>query len=315
MGGIGIVNNPRSRRNRRWPGTARRLAALLGDDGEIVDASTPAELSRAVERLRAARIDLLAVNGGDGTGHQVLTAWCRASPGAPLPSLLLLRGGSTNAVATGNGVRGRPERILREALARLRRGEPIPAAERDLLRVRADGGEPLHGFLFGTGAMVAFLEAHGSARLHSAAGAAWLLARAAASALAGGRLAASLVRRDRLQVSTDGDEWPDASYLALAAGSTPHVGFGFPAFHRCAEQPGFFHAVGITGSLARLALSLPLVRRGAPWRRSLAQDEVARSLRLQAEEDGIRFTLDGDLYGPARSVSVETGPPVRIAVP
>jgi len=315
MGGIGIVNNPLSRRNRRRPRTARRLAALLGSDGEIVDASTPEELHRAVERFRAARIDLLGVNGGDGTGHQVLTAFARASAGEPLPRLLLLRGGSMNTVAKGNGVHGRPERILRETLARIRRGDPVRTVERDLLRIRADGGEPRHGFLFGTGSMVSFLEAYAAAGVPSAVSAAFLLARLAVSALVRGKLAASLVRRDRLRVSTDGDEWPDGSYLALAAGSTPIVGFGFPAFHRCAEQPGFFHAVGITGSLAQLALAVPRIRRGAPWRRRLAQDEVARELLIHAEAGGIRFTIDGDLYGAERAVSVETGPGVEIVVP
>lgn len=307
------MNNPRSWRNRWRPGSARRLAALLGSDGELLDAATPDELARAVEHFRAARIDVLGVNGGDGTGHQVVTAFARSSGGAPLPRLLLLRGGAMNSVAAGAGVRGRPARILRETLARIRRAEPLSTVERDLLRVRADGGAPRYGFLFGTGAMVAFLEAYGATGFPSAVTAAFLVARAAISALVGGRFAASLGRHDRLRVSADGDEWPDGSYLALAAGSTPSVGLGFPAFHRCAEQPGSFHAVGITGSLAQLARAAPRIHRGAPWRRRLAQDEVARELVLEGE--GIRFTIDGDLYGAERTVAVETGPGVEIVVP
>ncbi len=128
-----------------------------------------------------------------------------------------------------------------------------------------------------------------------------------------GRFAASLTRREPLRVSTDGDEWPDGSYLALAAASTPDVGFGFLAFARCLEQPGFFHVVGITGSLPQLALSVPRIRRGGPWRRRLAQDEVSRALVV--EGDRPRFTVDGDLYSAERAISVETGPPVEIVVP
>ena len=86
------------------------------------------------------------------------------------------------------------------------------------------------------------------------------------------------MRRQRLKVVTDGDEWPDVPYLALVAGATPDIGFGFKAFARCAEQPGSFHAVGLTAGLLPLALALPRIHRGAPWRRALAQDEVAREL-------------------------------------
>jgi len=122
-----------------------------------------------------------------------------------------------------------------------------------------------------------------------------------------------VTRRVRLRVETDGDAWPDGRYLALAASSTPDIGFGFLAFHRCGEQPGFFHAVGVTGSVARLALALPRLRRGSPWRRRLAQDEVARELVV--EGDAPRFTIDGDLYAAARTVRVETGPAVEIVLP
>jgi diacylglycerol kinase (ATP) len=313
MGGIGIVNNPRSRRNLRRPGIARRLRERLAHDGEVIDASTPDELERAVERFRAARVDVVGVNGGDGTTHYVVTAFARAFGKEPLPRLLLLRGGAMNTVARGNGVRGGPEGILREVLIRLRSGAPLRTRERDLLRVSADGGAPRYGFIFGTGIVVAFLEAYYATRRPCAATAALLVARAAGSALVNGRFARALARRESLRVAADGDEWPDGSYLALVAGSTPDIGLGFRPFGRCDEQPGFFHAVGVVGPLPALALAAPRLLRGAPWRRRLAQDEVVRTLVVQAEQP--RFTLDGDLYAARRSVTVETGPAVEIVVP
>jgi diacylglycerol kinase family enzyme len=313
MGGIGIVNNPRSGRNVRRPEVARGLRSLLRHDGELIDASTPEELARAVERFRAARIDVLGVNGGDGTGHHVLTTLVRAYGPDPLPALLLLRGGAMNTVAHGHGIRGGPERILRAVLARRRSGAPVREVERDLLRVEADGGAPRFGFIFGTGVMVTFLDAYYATGRPCVSAATLLIARALASALVDGRFAASLARRERLRVATDGEEWPDTSYLALAASSTPDIGLGFRAFQRCSEQPGFFQAVGVTGSVAQLALAAPRVRRGAPWRRRLAHDEVARELLV--EGDRPRFTIDGDLYGAGRSVAVTTGPAIRLLLP
>jgi diacylglycerol kinase family enzyme len=313
MGGIGIVNNPRSRRNQQRPGLARQLRERLGDDGEVVDASTAEELERAVERFRATDIDLLAVNGGDGTGHVVLTAFARVYDGAPLPRLLLLRGGAMNTVAHGHGIRGGPDSILREVLIRRRHGFPLRTVSRDLLRVEADGGAPRYGFIFGTGAVVTFLEAYYKDRHPSALTAAILLARAIGSAVAGGTFAEALTRRERLRVETDGEAWPDGSYLGLIAGTTPDIGFGFKVFHRCDEQPGFFHAVGITASPVQLALALPRIRWGRPWRRRHAQDEVARELIIDAQQP--RFTIDGDLYAAEERVRVSTGPGVEVVIP
>ena len=283
------MNNPGSRRNRRQPRTVRRL------------------------RASSSGVDVLGVNGGDGTVHFVLSAAIRAWDGAPLPRLLLLPGGAMNTIARGTGVRCPPERALREVLVRRRRGDAIPTVDRDLLRVSADGAPPTYGFIFGTGSIVAFLDAYYATGHPCPATAAFLVVRGIASALVNGRFAASLARRERLRVSTDGDEWPDGSYLAVAAASTPDVGFGFLAFARCLEQPGFFHVVGVTGSLPQLALSVPRIRRGSPWRRRLAQDEVSRALFV--EGDAPRFTVDGDLYAAQRAISVETGPGVEILVP
>jgi diacylglycerol kinase family enzyme len=314
MGGIGIVNNPRSRRNRRNPGLAVRLRAQLDGEGEVADAATPEELDRAVERFRAARVDVVGVNGGDGTGHFVLTALARAYGSTPLPRLLLLRGGAMNTVAHGHGIRGGPEHILRDVLGKLRHGFPLRTTPRDLLGVSADGGAPRYGFIFGTGAIiVGFLDAYYATGRPTPATAAALVARGVASSLFGGRFASSLTRRSRLRVTTDGDEWEDGSFLAVAASSTPDAGFGFRAFERCGEQPGFFHAVGITGTVGQLARSLPRLRRGAPWKRRVAQDEVARV--LEVEGDAPRFTVDGDLYPAVSTIRVETGPAVEIVLP
>jgi diacylglycerol kinase family enzyme len=313
MGGIGIVNNPRSRRNRRRPGLADRLRAPIDGHGLVLDAATPDELAEVVQRFKAAEIDLLGVNGGDGTGQRVLTAMAEAYGDRPLPRLLLLRGGAMNTVAHGHGVRGTPESILKAALEARRRGIPPRTVERDLLRVEPDRGPVRYGFIFGTGAVVTFLEAWEASRDPSPLRAVGLVLRAIGSAVRGGPFAVSLTRRERLRIETDGEQWPDQSYLTLIAGTTPDIGLGFRAFGRCDEQPGFFHAVGVTCSLGPLTLSLPRVRRGRPWRRRHALDEVARELVLSCPRP--RYTVDGDLYEAREQVRVTTGPGIEIVVP
>jgi diacylglycerol kinase family enzyme len=313
MGGIGIVNNPRSARNRRHPDAGGRLARLLGDEGLVRDAATPEALLGALAEFRTAGVDTLAVNGGDGTCHVVLGAAVAAWDGAPLPRLLVLRGGTMNTLAGNHGLRGAPEELLQAELRRRRAGAPPTVVERDLLRVEADGGPPVHGFLFGTGAAVTFLDRFYAGAPPSPLKAWLLVARAAASALVGGRLGQSLTRREPLRIASDGDEWADQAYLAVVAGTVPSLGLGFQALARAAEQPGFFHAVGVHGTLPDVVRLLPRVHRGAPWRRRAALDVVARELTVEGE--GVRYMVDGDLYPAARLLRLSTGPALQVLAP
>jgi diacylglycerol kinase family enzyme len=314
MAGIGIVNNPRARRNRRHPETGSRLRQLVGAAGDVADASTLDELARVLARFREREIDTLGVNGGDGTAHVVLSSAIDVWRGARFPRVLLLRGGAMNTVARGQGISGSPERILGRLLEQRSSGKPPRTVTRDLLRVEADGLPTRYGFIFGTGTAVTFLDVYYGTGRASPATAFGLFTRAVGSAVARGRFAARLTEREWLRVSVDGEEWPEDRFVAVIAGTTPEIGFGFAPFTRCAEQPGFFHAVGVVGSLRQIVTSLPGVYRGRAWRRRVAVDTVARELELEPSE-ALRFTVDGDLYESASRVAVSTGPAVDLLVP
>jgi diacylglycerol kinase family enzyme len=311
MAGIGIVSNPASWRNQRHPGTADRLRRLLGDRGELRAAGTPEALAEALAAFRGAGIEVLAVNGGDGTLHRVATALA-ASGSRPWPRLLPLRGGTMNTIATAHRIFGSPEAVL-SRLLQPRRAGAAAAVERDLLRVEAEGLAPGVGFLFGTGVAVSFLEAWHATGHPTSATALLLALRAAGSAAIGGRLARTLTRPDALRAAADGEEWPADVFLSVVAGAIPEIGFRLAPLARCDEQPGFFHAVGVTGSAAQLALRLPAIWMGRPWRRPLAVDAVARDLVLEAP--ALRFTVDGDLYQSRGPVRVATGPLAEVLVP
>ena len=82
------------------------------------------DLPAAAESLFADGIELLGINGGDGTVHLTLTALLRAAAGRPLPALALLPGGTTSMSA--RGVNGGPVSFNR-ALDALLSGMELPA--------------------------------------------------------------------------------------------------------------------------------------------------------------------------------------------
>src|SRR5262249_27460610 len=93
-------------------------------------------MAAVAREFRHERIDILAVCGGDGSFFRTLTAIVRAYEGDPLPFFLPLRAGSMNTIARSVGCRrGRPERVLTDAVADYRAGRPFETTERHLLVV------------------------------------------------------------------------------------------------------------------------------------------------------------------------------------
>ena len=124
MAGIGVVLNPKSRKNLRDPRAALRLARTLGDHGVVRTARSKDDLARIAEDFRKLKIDVLGISGGDGTNHVTITGFLEVYADEPLPPLAFLRGGTMNTVANSVGVpRGRPDGLLAGLIARYDRGD------------------------------------------------------------------------------------------------------------------------------------------------------------------------------------------------
>jgi diacylglycerol kinase family enzyme len=117
MAGLGVVLNPKSRRNLKDPRAARRLASALGDHGVVREARSLDDLYKIAEDFKRLDIDLLGTSGGDGTNHVTLTGFIDVYRGSALPQIAFLRGGTMNTVANSVGVaRGKPEGLLSRVL-------------------------------------------------------------------------------------------------------------------------------------------------------------------------------------------------------
>src|SRR6187402_688216 len=134
MSGIGVIVNPRSRRNQNDPRAAQRLARTLGDHGVVRAATDKDELARIAEDFRRLKIDVLGISGGDGTNHVTLTGFLEVYSDEPLPPVAFLRGGTMNTVANAIGVpKGRPDGLLASLIARYneRMENPLQVVERN----------------------------------------------------------------------------------------------------------------------------------------------------------------------------------------
>ena len=313
-----------SRQNRRDPGLADRLRLQLGDRGTVYKAGDAASLVTAIEGVLADPVDVLAINGGDGTVHVVLTALLNrvgAAGWGGLPLIQILPGGTMNTVSGSYGVRGRrfggygqgPEAWL-AALLGYRTPAEVPAVRRGVLEVRSGPAGAQYGFLFGNGLMSNFLELYYEGSEPTPLKALGILARGVLSAVVGGPTIRRLMRPVQVQVDADGVAWPYAEYLCVAAGTTEDVGFGFRAFFDAPRNPGRMHALGIACSALRLVLDLPRIWLARPLSASNIEQSTPRTLRLHASGAQM-YMIDGDFHRAGPELTVAVGPELRFGTP
>jgi diacylglycerol kinase family enzyme len=331
MSGIGVVLNPKSRRNLRDPGAALRLARELGDHGVLRTAGSIEELYRIAEDFRRVDIDVLAISGGDGTGHVTLTGFLNVYRGADVPQVALLRGGTMNTVANSVGVRrGKPEGLL----ARLIRAyaqraiAPLAGVERHVMRVAPrDGGDAHYGFLFGTGVVAGFLAEYYRDGEPSPLVAARTLVRGVGSALIHGQTIRRMAEPFRGSVRIEDRKengtvheihetvWDERDYLAVAAGTIAHIGLNFRPFYRYADRPGAFHVLGIHASPAAFVSELSRIHRAQPMRPGKAYEALSGRMVLRSVSGRFGYMIDGDLHVSNNpELAVEIGPRVRLIV-
>lgn len=310
MPGIGLVFNPRAGKNRHDPKCPDRLARKLGDRGVVAVPRDLDELDKAAESFRKQEIEVLAIAGGDGTNHVTLSHFNEVYGQTPLPTVAFLRGGTMNTVANSLGLpRGTPEGLLDRLLRRYL--EPKPLSFHAQQSMNIDGKL---GFLWGIGAIPAYLREYYATGAPSPSTAAKTLLRAAASAFVGGEMVRRMCEPvwAETEMST-GERWPMQPYFALGAGTIPDIGLGFRPYFRAGERRDTFHLQGIHTTPVGFTTDLPRIFRAMPMSTGKATDVLVDRAKVRVRGDAMAFMIDGELIEhPSPEVTITMGPTVRL---
>lgn len=168
-----MLTNPTAQHNHRFPFTHGNLVQRLGNAADAVLTADRSEIEGAIRSLLVEReVNVLAINGGDGTIHGAINAMARLfgaewerGGGSP-PVLLLLNGGTYNIASRALGTKGDPVRTVSRFLSRYRGTALRDVATREVgvLDVRPLGpfaggrgvggwvrpNEPMLGMVFGS---------------------------------------------------------------------------------------------------------------------------------------------------------------------
>ena len=300
----GVIVNAKSHRNR---GDAARTNAADG-----VFMAYPREvgdLDAILAEFAGRGVELLVIDGGDGTVRDVLTRASRHFPDG-LPRLAVLPSGKTNALALDLGA---PRHwTLDAALAAAEAGQVRQRAPLEIWRAGATAPE-MRGFLFGAGAFVratrAAQRAHGLGLVDALAVGVTLVAAVLRTLFGGPR--SGWRAGDSLDLTLDGQRAPAGRRFLLLASTLKRLPLGLRPF---GTPRAGAKVLDVDAAPKRLLRALPVLLSGrdAPWlteggyRRA---DVEAMKLSL----DGA-FVLDGEVY-PGGDLIVRMGEPLEFVAP
>lgn len=299
----GLIWNGNSHRNR---GQGR---APLPPDVLDICPEEPSHLMTALRRFAREGVELVVIDGGDGTIREVLTRLPEAFDGR-LPRLAVLPNGKTNALALD--IETPLGSTLEDILASAEAGKPTKRRQ-CLEVVRAGSPAPeRRGFLFGVGAFVRatkLAQKHHGRGLFDDAAVGVTLAGALARTILGG--AGDRWRRGQLARLSLADEEGTRAWFLVMASTLKRFPMGFRPYGEPREG---LKVLSVEAPPRRLLRALPVIMRGqdARW---LAEKGYRRgdveAFELEFEGD---FVLDGEPY-PGGALTIRRGPELEFVVP
>lgn len=149
---VGVLTNPRSGGNKKG---GRAVARLLVNWPDVMhrEAFEPDSIAKALSDFSSEGVELLVINGGDGTVQATLTILGNKKIFARPPLLSLLRAGTTSMLPRDVGVAGSPVVALQRVLEWSKSTtSSLVVCSRSVLRVQRDS-DVLYGMFFGAGAI------------------------------------------------------------------------------------------------------------------------------------------------------------------
>ncbi len=262
---IGLLNNLRAGRSQVQ---VSRVLALLRNHPDVLHVETDSAkiLPEALAEFTRQEVDLLVVNGGDGTLQYALTELLTNPELSSVRTIAPLRGGRTNMTALDLGSQRDPVKALESLLLSVREGTlHRHFVTTPVLRVRSSRGSDVrYGMFFGAGTLRRAIEfthrVFPEGRNHGVWGVGLVTATLIAKLFS--RPTEGMLTPDKIAVRIDGEPLPGAEYYLAFASSLSRLFLRMNPFW--GKQAGDVRFTAIEGNALRLPRCTPGVLRGRP---------------------------------------------------
>jgi diacylglycerol kinase (ATP) len=305
-GPVGLISNPASGHNRDQFDSIRSHIEQYPDIHHRITHSQ-ADIEGVLHELAALKVEILAINGGDGTVSAILGEMLERKIFASPPLIALLPGGTANMNAGDIGVRG----SLKKAVARFcawsegQREAGSAFARRALLRVVTAPAQPArYGMFLGGGAVIHGTE-YAHREIHSRG-----LRDDFSLALSTVRTVWGVLRNDpafnrHVTINLSLDDLPPVKHdtLILAVSTLQRLAFGMRPFW--SKEPGTIRLTLMEQGCTRFARTFFSIVRGHPNRNAVPASgyNSHNADRIRLEMDG-KINLDGELLEVTGAIDV-----------
>lgn len=304
MARLGLIRNPFSHRNKGGGELPADAARLLGP--HVAAPDTPEKLVAALTGFAADGVDIVAVDGGDGTVREVLTALPYAYGDAP-PRLAILAAGKTNLIAADVGSTGYGARGMAGLVRAAHEGSlGTRTTRRPVLSLHWPDGEhgSVRGMFMGAGAFT-----RGTDLANEAIHKAGFTQEIAVALTMAGVLGRALIGNDQhgwlagedFGASVDGNAMQDGHRFLFLATTLNRLILGLWPFWDHGDRP--LRYLDVAANPPGLLCSLPRLMKGRPSAAMRTGDAYRSS---GAERIELRLTrpliMDGETYPAGRVI-------------
>jgi diacylglycerol kinase family enzyme len=305
-----IFVNPLSRQHKKNPQLADEYSRCGDGHVEILRPSTFKELAEAAELCKKKKYPCVAISGGDGTIHQVVTALFRAYKAQPLPKILLLGDGTMNNIANSVGIKKGGKKIISRYLDKKNRSV---TQKRSTIKI-----EDRYCFLFGCGLVSNFLvEVYKGEKgiLRNLATIRLGVYEAIKSLFITNPDSFKLLKPLNAQVYVSGKQLPIDKIVVLLAGTVEKIGMGFRPLSKAKSSKKSFHLL-LSGAPATVILIniLPIaLGKGLLFTDRRYIDRLVPGFEIHSQKQ-FEYTMDGDMYLCNGKLKIQTGPEVQFVI-
>jgi hypothetical protein len=303
---IGVLNNLRAGQSGK---TVSRVLSLLSAYPDVMHVETDhaAALPDALAEFARRRIDLLVVNGGDGTLQHALTEILGNDDFEQVPMIAPLRGGRTNMTALDLGAQRDPVKGLASILeaVRTRRLSEL-MVRRPVLRVAYQRGFAVqYGMFFGAGmihrAIALTHRLFPKGRNHGVLGPGLVTASLILKTML--RPREGVLTPDKVQMLLDGEGVPQGEFRLVIASSLNRLFLRMNPFW--GEGPGPVRFTCCASGAKRFPQSALGILRGNP-KPSVTPEAgyTSRNVNRAELRFDCGFTIDGEIFSPRSDETV-----------
>ena len=298
---IGMLSNPLSGGNRKGFKQIRQAVAAAGRPVLQREVQTPSDVDSTLADFARQEINVLVVNGGDGTVQAVLTSIFHQKPFEKVPLLAVLRSAGTTSMIAGDiGLKGIRHRALQRLFnwSRTQNGKAA-ILQRPVLRVQVPGKtKPVYTMFLGAAGIYQATHFY-HRKIHTIG-----LRGEVGPGVTLARFAMAIILRDRkilspVPITTRVDHNPPEArdFLLVFVTTLERLFLGLRPFWGTESKPLHYTAIG--SHPYRFMRLLPFLLKGRQLPNIMpANGYISHNAnRIQLSLDS-GFTLDGQLYEP-----------------